>query len=405
MLKEKVRGDILKKILFVLSNDNIGGPQKSLIALLDKIDYSIFEVDLYTIDSGGHLNSYFNKKVNILKSNSLLHSYTLPSKSVLKHLSCMILNLKFSAAKDYILSIFNNKILKKNMNYQRQEFWRKHKEGLSSFSKEYDIAFGILGMSTYLIADLVNSSKKYHWVRSDSRILKRNQKIEAEYFRKLDGSLSVSDECTKVFVQMYPFMREKTYTFLNHIPTSFYSKLEHDDTLMKKNDETQLNILTVTRLDPLKGIEMAIDACEVLIRKGYNIRWYVLGGGKFKTEIDKLISDKNLKMNFVLLGFQLNTLSFIKQSDIFVHPSRTEGKSNAVDEAKYIGKPIVVTNYDTVGDQIEHGNTGLICDMNGVAIATEIEKLINDKQLSEQLSKNCKGQLDGSEVNEFFLGL
>ncbi|WP_214846256.1 glycosyltransferase [Exiguobacterium sp. S90] len=395
----------MKKILFILSNDNIGGPQKSLLALLDKIDYSRFNVDLYVINSGGHLNQFFNDKVNIIKSNPLNLAYTLPSTKVLKHLTCMITNYKFSAAKDYIFSIIKNKILNKNMNYERQAFWKKHNKELLKLEDQYDIAFGILGTSTYMVVDLVDSVKKYHWVRSDSRILQRNQEIEAEYFERLNGSLSVSNECTNVFVEMYPFMQDKTYTFLNHIPTGFYEKLEHDSELMRKDNKSQINILTVTRLDPLKGIEMAIDACERLVKKKYNIKWYVLGGGKFKKEIEKMIEEKQLNNHFILLGFQLNTLSFIKQCDVFVHPSRTEGKSNAVDEAKYVGKPIVVTNYDTVRDQINHNETGLICKMSGESIAESVEKLLLNDALSNQLSINCEGRLDGSEVNNFLWSL
>src|SRR5699024_3987335 len=121
----------------------------------------------------------------------------------------------------------------------------------------------------------------------------------------------------------------------------------------------------------------------------YKIKWFFLGDGKFRREVEHLIEKNGLQEQFVLLGFQMNTLSFIKDAYIVVHPSRTEGKSNAVDEAKFIDKPIVVTRYDTVKEQITDGTTGVISELDGLDLAKKIEEVINDKNLQNFLLKNC----------------
>jgi len=385
-----------KKILFVITNINIGGPQKSLLALLDNIDYDVFDVDVCVIKPKGTLAAYFNEKVNFVNTPEVVTAATLPSENIIYWLKVLLKNNRYSMFVDGVISILKHLILKRNMNQERQKFWKKHNKELPKLEKNYDLSFGILGLSTYIVVDLVTSKKKFHWIRSDTRILKRDTIIDGSYYSKLSGAISVSKKCGDIFEEMYPSMQGKIKVLYNYIPERFYNSIGFDSKLIKKNND-EITILTVTRLDPLKGIELAIKACETLISKGYNIKWYVLGGGDYEDKIKKIIEQKGLQNNFILLGFQLNTLQFIKNVDIFVHPSRTEGKSNAVDEAKFAGKPIVVTNYDTVGEQIENNVTGLIADMSGESIALSVEKIINDRNLSNYLASNCLETTDASE--------
>lgn len=393
------------KLLFVISNINIGGPQKSLLALLDKIDYNLFDVSLYVMKPGGVLKDYYNKNVHFLKTDDLITATIIPSKNTIGYLKTFVKKGKFKMLFGALKALFNHLVFKKNMNQERQKFWEKNTNTIPKINGYYDLAFGILGLSTYFVVDSVEAKKKFHWIRSDARILNRDTKIDANYYKKLDGVLSVSSECAKIFVDMYPFMKDNTKVFYNHIPESFYSMLEYDETLMKTSNN-YTKIITVTRLDPLKGIEMAIEACKLLVDRGLKIKWFILGDGEFRDEIEKMIDEKGIKDSFILLGFQLNTLSFINDADIFVHPSRTEGKSNAVDEAKFVGKPIIVTNYDTVKEQIEDRVTGLICGMHGKEIADAVENLLNDKSLFSILASNCKNQKDGTEdVTRFLIDL
>ena len=77
-----------------------------------------------------------------------------------------------------------------------------------------------------------------------------------------------------------------------------------------------------------------------------------------------------------------------------------EGKSMVLDEAKILNKPIVVTRYDTVSDQISD-DEGLIVDMNGDAIATGIEQMMQRREHYIQfLSKNEYG--NQKLINEYY---
>ena len=116
-----------------------------------------------------------------------------------------------------------------------------------------------------------------------------------------------------------------------------------------------------------------------------------------KEKIVSLISDLGVEEEFVLLGEKSNPYPYIGQCDIYVQPSRYEGKSIAIDEAKCLCRPIVTTNFTTVADQITDGVNGLICNMDEKDIAEKIEKLINDKELRKKLSDNLADEKTGNE--------
>lgn len=391
----------MTSLLFVISNLNIGGPQKSLLALLDRIDYTRFEVTVAVMFPGGILADKLNPQAKVVTVPELVTAATLPSKNRFKWMAVLLKYGKLGIFADGVIGAIHFFVGKNNMNVERQRTWHKHRKDVPKMAGSYDAAFGILGLSTYYIADCVSARKKYHWIRSDSRILKRDEQLDALYFRNLDGFLSVSKECASIFESIYPFTRGMVRVFYNYIPLSFYESLPADASCIR-DSTAKTKIITVCRIDPLKGIEMAIEACKILVSWGYDIHWFVLGDGPKRDEVENLISETGMSEHFSLLGFQLNTIAFLKEADILVHPSRTEGKSNAVDEAKYMGLPVIATCYPTVGEAIEDGITGLIADMNALSIARSVERVVNDDELAERLRRNCRGREDGPEdVNEY----
>lgn len=382
-----------KRVLFVLSELGIGGPQKSFLALLDRIDFERLEVFVYVMQPGGPLAPYLNGRAVMLPANPIVEAMTVPSHHTLKALSTLMKNRRFRMAISVMGAIVRHVVTGNVMNQERQLLWQRFAPDMPRIPGKYDLAFGIQGLASYFVVDCVDARVRFHWIRSDTRILRRREDIDAQYYRKMQGALSVSRSSAAIFESIYPFMRNRVKVLHNHLPLHLYDEVGADTSTMFA-PEGHLKLLTVCRLDPLKGLDLAIEACELLIRSGIKVKWFVLGDGVLESKVRRTIRSRGLDDHFILLGFQLNTLAFIRLCDVFVHPSRTEGKSNVVDEAKFAGKPIVVTRYETVGDQIVDGVNGLVCDMSAEGVARAIERLVNDPQLAERLSSRCKGQED-----------
>ncbi|PWW31276.1 glycosyltransferase involved in cell wall biosynthesis [Cytobacillus oceanisediminis] len=393
----------MRKLLFVVNNFNIGGPQKSLLALLDNINYDLFDVSLISLEPDGTLIKHLNKNVKLIQVSELFTAYTLPSKNTFYYFKIMLKHRKFLAAIDFLWILFKF-LLNKDMNPERQRFWKRHRKELPELKDQFDASFGVSsGLSTYFIVDCIKSAKKYHWVRGDYSRTSIDKNIDEYYFSKVNGSLSVSKECSDIFTNIFPFMKGKMQVFYNVLPIKFYER-----TASVTNEipyDQSIKFLTVTRLDLDKGLDIAVDACEVLLEKGIEFKWYILGDGKYRDKVEKIIEEKNLKKYIFLLGFKLNTFEYIKRCDIFVHPSRSEGKSNAVDEALYLKKPIVITNYTTVREQITDNVNGFICAMSGGELADKIEYVLNNMtNLNEKLSKNAIYDYD-KDPTDFFMNL
>lgn len=92
----------------------------------------------------------------------------------------------------------------------------------------------------------------------------------------------------------------------------------------------------------------------------------------------------------VILGKKSNPYPYIKACDVYVQPSRYEGKCVAVREAQMLGKPVIITNYATSASQLEDGVDGVIVPMDNEGCAKGIADVLQNSQLIEKLRDNCK---------------
>lgn len=166
--------------------------------------------------------------------------------------------------------------------------------------------------------------------------------------------------------------------------------------------EDKFNIVSCGRLSPEKGMDLAIEACKILIDKGYaNFKWWVVGGGPIEKDLAAQIKNLGIENHIQLLGMQSNPYPYIAKSDLLVQPSRFEGHSVAIMEAKILGTPIVATKA-AAKEQIQHGVNGVLCDTTAESIANAIEKVLTDKELLKKIT-DAIGKEDFYKRNEEIL--
>ena len=86
-----------------------------------------------------------------------------------------------------------------------------------------------------------------------------------------------------------------------------------------------------------------------------------------------------------------------------MQPSRYEGKSIAIEEAKALAKPIVATSFSTVASQLTDGFDGLIAGKSARSLAEAVERLLSDRELYRRIQNNLgsyEGQTAG--IEEFY---
>lgn len=379
-----------KKILIAISNLNCGGKEKSLISLLQSIDYHKFEVDLLLTNAdknGEFFTNYLPDNVQIMHLPDKYKWLFIPRDNYLKHLKYTLRN-----SKGFLKMIFYTMkgVIQGNMASLRQEFWESCSSYMPEYKINYDVAIDYSGGHKQLILDKVSANKKITWIHSDYKVYGRNKEMDSDDYNRLDAIATVSKTTYDIFISEFPELKEKTYVIPNINIKSKILEMANEYAEFD-NDYLGMKILDITRLDPNKGIDIAIKACKELVDEGYNIKWYILGDGPEKVRLQNLIKQNGLEHRFILLGLHSNPYPFIKRADLIVHCSLFEGKSVAIDEAMLLEKPIILTNYPTAKDQIENGINGLICDSSVDGIVKAVSKLINDIEYRSKITQNLKG--------------
>lgn len=391
----------MKKILFVINNLKCGGAEKALISLLETIDYSKLDVDLLLFKQEGIFMSKIPSQVNLLMEPE---NYKYFDMSVKKAVKGLIKKGKFNIALARILSLYVFKTEKSRVVVE-QKVWKYLSMAFTKLDTEYDVAIGYLEKNPiYFCVDKVKAKKKIGWIHNDYEKLGMDKKIDNKYFSKLDYVFTVSEECLKVLKMVFPQYDRKFRLMHNIVSEKTIKKLALEEISDIDFNNKNINIISVGRLNYQKGFELAIEACSILKEKGYNIKWNIVGEGEERSNLENLINKFELEENFNLLGIRENPYPYIKKSDIYVQPSRFEGKSIAIDEAKILNKPIVVTNFSTAKDQIINNKNGIITEMNSKSLANEIERIICDEKLKKKIILNLSNEKIGneSEINRLY---
>lgn len=386
------------KLLFVLNNFEIGGPQKSLLSLLHElsIEYPNYEINLTILNGSDTLSKYLPQNVNIINSDNYIKLLMLDKR---KFLLNAYKNINHPRMLLNLIPLFIRKyISKKNFVKLKQEYWIENTNYYTYDKNEYDVAIAVSGgHSMYYIVDHINAKKKVSWIRTDYKVLKRDEILDRLYFNKMDNILSVSEICSKNF---YTTFELQAQVFYNVSPLNLYKNIAKPNIEMNTNI---LNIVSVMRLDPNKGLDFIIDAAIILKDRNIDFKWYIAGDGVSRKWLEEKIKIYNLSNNIELLGFVFNTGSVMDNADIIVHPSRFEGKSNTIDEALLMNKLVIATNFTTVYEQIVDGENGYIVNMDAESIANKIVEVWEDRNLIVNIERKIAKSktFSRNKANEF----
>lgn len=388
----------MKKLLFVIESLGIGGAEKSLVTLLNLLDYTTYEVDLQLFSYGGELEGMLPKQVNLLPPLPYYESLSEPMRTYSFHNP-----LKYTKARlAYSAEIRKNELTNPE---KAVVFWKTSHNCFEQNSKEYDVAIAYAqGTPTFYVADCVKAEKKYAWVNSIYSINDMYKSYVSDKYGQYDKTVFVSEAAKDTFTNVIHTNKESAIIRDIMDPDVICKMSELESRANKCMEFSSTKILTVGRLSNHKGYDIALDACEIMKNRGLSFKWYILGKGYLEEEIRKTISEKKLEDYMVLLGADVNPYPYFKKADIYVQTSRHEGFGIAIAEARILNVPVVTTEFDAVYTQMVNGENGLVVSVNAEAIADGIERLITDKALYDHIKEYQSGEKKGNteELNKFY---
>ncbi|WJE24656.1 glycosyltransferase [Bacillus cereus] len=393
-----------KKILITSFDMAIGGVERSLIGLLNTIDYSKYDVDLMLFKHEGEFLFLLPKMPNLLKE---VKQYTTFRKSIKQILQEGQITIGLTRTLGKILGDAHGRYVKSaESGYLVIQYgWRITLPFIPKLEEEYDVAISFL-WPHYFIGDKVRAKRKIGWIHTDYSNIKLNRNMEDKMWSKMDNIVAVSEGCRDSFLSSLPNVNKKVEIIENILSPEFVREQAYQEDITEEIQvkSGKIKLVTVGRLSYAKGIDLAMYSLRKLLDQGYDIEWYVVGYGAQEAELRKLLAELNLEKNFFLLGKKTNPYPYIKACDIYVQPSRYEGKAVTVREAQIIGKPVLITNFSTANSQVQDGVDGIITEMGINGIANGIKKLIGDKELRGKLVENTlKGEYGNrNEIDKLY---
>ena len=387
------------RILITSHSMHLGGVERSLISLLEALPKGSVQVDLFCYDQSGDLLSQVPADVNLLPPSAWYLALCLPLARVLSSKQFLIgLSRFFAKAICYIrglLGLAPGFLLTRSYRYA-QVF-------LPKIPGEYDLAISFLKPHDVVISK-VRARKKVGWVHTDYTALEMGvvTGFEQKNWEKLDRIVAVSSEVGDHFGEVFPEISNRIIVIENILnPRAIRQKalIAKIDLIEDAKKSGYFCLCTVGRFSYAKGIDLAAEAAARIRNSGIKFRWYIIGYGDDLPIIQERINSLGISEEFILLGANENPYPHILACDLYVQPSRYEGKCVSIREAQILGKPILVSRYPTVESQVEHGADGWIAPAGVDGLVDGVVMLSRDANLRERLA-TCAASRDYSNQQE-----
>lgn len=384
-----------KKALFVINTMGRAGAEKCLLSMFEYMKDEGYEISLFSVINMGELFLNVPPHVKILNENPSTESVV--DKKAQRKLMKTILKDGFH--KGYFFGYFGYffKMLKHQLKIKKFDFkklfWKLLSDHAPVFHEEYDLAVAyIQGAATYYVMDRVNAKKKVAFLHNEYEESGYCPALDYPYYEKVDWIYCVSQSIVDHFVETFPVCKGKTEVFYNILNQEEIKKkaLETGDKPLFDRQENELILLTAARLSYVKAYDLAVPALAKVLEQGYSVKWYVLGDGVERENIEKLIEKYHLQDKFILLGVTDNPYPYIAQCDIYIQATRYEGCCTSISEAVILETPVIASDCDGNKEQLERYKTGEIVSLTVDSIAAGIIKVASSKELRQSMVESAE---------------
>ncbi len=347
-----------KRIAYFQEDLNYGGIQKSLVNLLNNLDYNKYEIDLYLFSDENIYLNLLNKNVNVIK---------MPKNSF------FIKNIPF-----FVSKIFQKKF---------------------KTTKEYDYAidYNSYQNCTSLAAIYSNAKNKVIYIHNN--ILEENKallkyrfrafflKSKYKYYNKFIGVSKGVIEPFKKYSKQY----QKQYFVIPNFVDSEEIIKRSQEPINLNIDKNKYNLVTVSRIVHQKGHDIMIKLLKDVIKKRKDVHLYIIGDGDKKQFIEKLVNKYNLNEYVTFLGSLPNPFPYLKIMDGFLFTSRYEGQGIVLQEALCLGLELFFPKHLEIYQADLMGSKNLIKDL--ISASKKDKKINNLKNYNENIMHS---------INDFF---
>ena len=372
----------LNRVFIAIHYLELGGAEISLIGLLQSLDYSKYDVDLFVYSHRGELLEFIPKEVNLLPEIKEYAQIERPLKNVIRDGYWKIAFARLKAKMQFRRYVRRNHPKDESAIFQYVTLAVSPYLPSLEHLGEYDLAISFLTPHN-IVLEKVNAKKKAAWIHTDYSRIDVDTNLELPVWSGFDHIVSISPEVTKAFVNRFPPLEPAIIEIENILSSKFVRERAElippqEIALEMSRREGETVLLSVGRFCEAKNYDNVPDICKRIIEAGCPVKWYLIGFGGDEPLIRNKVAEAGMEDHVIILGKKTNPYPYIKACDIYVQPSRYEGKSVTVREAQILCKPVVITDYTTARSQVKDGIDGVIVPLDNEGCAAGIVRLIKD---------------------------
>ena len=200
-----------------------------------------------------------------------------------------------------------------------------------------------------------------------------------------DRIVCASNSIKFVNIKRYKIPNSKIEVIYNGIDLEKFDRIFENS---KREFKDTLNISTCTSFRKVKRIDLMLTALSILHKKYKNFLFHLVGGEDEikKEELINLAQNLKIKDKLFFWGWQTNIPAILKNFDIYINASDSEGLSNAILEAMAAYMPVVATNVGGNKELVFHNQNGFLFPVgNSEKMAEYLEILVKDSALRKKM--------------------
>lgn len=389
----------MRKRLLILSHAmELGGAERSLAGLLQALDPALWDIDLFLLRHEGELMEAIPPSVRLLPEIPAYTVLARPMKDTLREGHFLLTAARLVgklAARRYAKRYHHTD------SGVALEYSHKYTCPLMpriAPDTEYDLAISFL-TPHYFVASKVRAKRKLAWIHTDYTKVQVDIPSETAMWDAYDGIVSISDAVSESFIKTFPSLESKMVQMENILPEALIRRQAEAFDVTDEMPKKGIRLLSVGRYCWQKNFDNLPAICANLVKDGLDVYWYVIGFGPDERLIRQRIAEAGMEERVILLGKKENPYPYMAACDLYLQPSRYEGKCVSVREAQLLGKPVVITRYPTAASQLTDGVDGFVVPLDNEGCATGIAALLRDPERMAALTRAC-GERDYSNRSE-----
>lgn len=380
------------KVLFVIDSLRQGGIRTSLLNLLSNLDYERYQVYLFcfhiTLDDINHIP----KNVKIIYPNRLFQLVAstgkeLKSKSLFKY----YMRLFFSV----LCRMFNSNIIYSLIfKTENRSFNFDIAISYTNNVSDHSLYFG----SNKFVIEKVTAKKKMTWIHANYEDMQLNTKLNNNEYKYFDTIICVSNAVSDSLKKFNSDLSNKIIVIPNILDTNKLDRLSKEK-ISDSIDKNTLNIISVMRLDDNKDPLFLIDIAKELHNINISFCWRLLGDGPLFDKTKEKIKTNHLEKKVLLYGYVDNPYPYLKESDLYISTSNSEGYGLSIVEALYFNLDVISSKYDAIEEVLDNKN-GMIVEKD---INIFVDAIVNNQFVRNKHYIIHTNEIIIHKINKLFL--